>query len=66
VYFREEFDKFDGFIKRTRSLKKPVAVYVFSWEKEMEFNEFEDDKNIAVKTIPQPILEIYKRIYNLT
>lgn len=65
VYFKEEFDKFDGFIKRIRSLKKPVAVYIFSWEKEMEFNEFEDDKNIAIKTIPQPILEIYKQIYNL-
>jgi len=65
VYFREEFDKFDVFTKKIRSLKKPVAVYIFSWEKEMEFNEFENDKNITVKTIPQPILEIYKRIYNL-
>jgi adenine-specific DNA-methyltransferase len=65
VYFREEFGKFDDFIVRVNKLKKPTVVYIFSWEKEFEFNEFEDDKNIKVKTIPQPILEIYKQIYNL-
>lgn len=65
VYFREEFDEFDEFVERIEKLKKPTIVYVFSWEKELEFNEFEDQKNITVKTIPQPILEIYKQIYNL-
>ena len=65
IYFREEFDKFDNYIKKVRELKKPVVVYIFSWEKELDFNEFENDKNIAIKTIPQPILEIYKQIYNL-
>jgi len=65
VYFREEFGKFDDFIKKVRKFKRPVVIYIFSWEKEFEFNEFEDDKNIKVKTIPQPILEIYKQIYNL-
>jgi adenine-specific DNA-methyltransferase len=65
VYFREEFSKFDDFIEKVRKLKKPTAVYIFSWEKEFEFNDFDDDKNIKVKTIPQPILEIYQQIYNL-
>src|SRR3989344_5994362 len=65
VYFREEFDKFEKFEKKVRELKKPVVVYIFSWEKELDFNGFEDDKNIKVKTIPQPILEIYKQIYNI-
>ncbi len=65
IYFREELNKLDAFIKKVRSLKKPVVVYIFSWEKELNFNEFEDYKNIIVKTIPQPILEIYKQIYNL-
>ena len=65
VYFREEFSKFDEFVEIVRKLKKPAVVYIFSWEKEFEFSEFEDDKNIKVKTIPQPILEIYKQIYNL-
>ena len=65
IYFREEFIKFDDFVKRVKKLKKQVSVYIFSWEKEMGFEEFEDCKHIAVKTIPQPILEIYKQIYNL-
>lgn len=65
VYFREEYGKFDDFVEKVRKLKKPAVVYIFSWEKEFEFDEFEDDKNIKVKTIPQPILEIYKQIYNL-
>jgi len=65
VYFKEEFGKFDDFVERVRGLKKPVVVYIFSWENDFEFNAFEDDKNIKVKTIPQPILEIYKEIYNL-
>ncbi len=65
VYFREEFGKFDEFIEKVKKLKKPAVVYIFSWEKEFEFNEFEEDKNIKIKTIPQPILEIYKQIYNL-
>ncbi len=65
VYFREEFNKFDDFIEKVRKLKKPAVVYIFSWEKEIEFTDFDEDKNIKVKTIPQPILEIYKQIYNL-
>ena len=65
VYFREEFSKFDDFVERVRKLKKPAVVYIFSWEKEFDFNDFDDDKNIQIKTIPQPILEIYKNIYNL-
>lgn len=65
VYFREEFDKFDDFVKKVISLKNPVAVYIFSWEKELNISDFEDFKNITIKTIPEPILEIYKKIYNL-
>ena len=65
VYFREEFGKFDDFIEKVKKLKKPAVVYIFNWEKEFEFNDFEDNKNIKIKTIPQPILEIYKQIYNL-
>jgi adenine-specific DNA-methyltransferase len=65
IYFREEFSKFDDFIEKVKKQKKPAVVYIFSWEKEFEFNDFDDDKNITIKTIPQPILEIYKQIYNL-
>jgi adenine-specific DNA-methyltransferase len=65
VYFREELDKFEDFVEKVKKLNMSVVVYIFSWEIEFEFNEFEDNKNIAIKTIPQPILEIYKQIYNI-
>jgi len=66
IYFREEMDKYDEFIQEIQNLKADeVSVYIFSWEVEETLYEFEDIKNIRVKTIPQPILEIYKLIYNL-
>jgi adenine-specific DNA-methyltransferase len=65
VYFREELNKFEDFTKMVEKLKRKTTVYVFSWGNE----EFSDDlsylKDVTVKTIPQPILEIYKNIYNL-
>ena len=66
VYFQEQFEKFSDFVDAVLSLKKPVSVYVFSWEKEAFVEEFEDSRDIMIKTIPQPILEIYKQIYNLS
>jgi adenine-specific DNA-methyltransferase len=65
VYFREELTRFDEFVEKVLSLDKPTTVYIFSWG-EGEFDEhFEDGSTILVKPIPQPILEIYKEIYNL-
>ncbi len=65
VYFREELLKFEEFVEKVRAFDKPVAVYVFSWGGG-EFDEyFEDINTIRVKPIPQPILEIYKSIYNI-
>ncbi|MDO8497060.1 MAG: site-specific DNA-methyltransferase [bacterium] len=65
IYFRENFDRFDEFVKKVLTLKKPVAVYIFSWENDPFVEEFEDRQGITVRTIPEPILEIYRRIYNL-
>lgn len=65
VYFREELDKFDEFTEMVKKLKKQTTVYVFSWGDEEFFDEFSDIERIKVKTIPLPILEIYKQIYNL-
>ena len=65
VYFREEQDKLDEFVEEVMSLKKPVTVYMFSWEEKLDIPDFEDERNINLKTIPQPILEIYKQIYNI-
>jgi hypothetical protein len=38
---------------------------MFSWEERVEITDFEDNQKINLKTIPQPILEIYKQIYNI-
>lgn len=65
VYFREEMDKLDNFVAEVKKLKKNVSVYIFSWEDDGMFDEFEGLNHIRLKTIPQPIVEIYKQIYNL-
>lgn len=65
IYFREEQEKLDEFVHTVLSLKKPVTVYMFSWEERAEIIDFEDNRNVNIKTIPQPIFEIYKQIYNI-
>jgi len=66
VYFREELDKFNEFSEMVRKFKKPTTIYVFSWGDEEFLDDFADLKQVKVKTIPVPILEIYKQIYNLS
>lgn len=65
VYFREELDKFDEFVEMVEKLKCSVTVYIFSWGDEEFAEEFEHIAGVKVKTIPLPILEIYKNIYNV-
>ncbi|OGB55914.1 hypothetical protein A2Y27_00670 [candidate division CPR2 bacterium GWD1_39_7] len=66
IYFREEMDEYDEFIEEVRGIRgKEISVYVFSWESDESIYELEDLKNVRIKTIPQPIVEIYKQIYNL-
>lgn len=64
VYFREELDHFEKFVAMVEKLKRPVTVYVFSWGDDEFDEEFEHIEGVKVKTIPLPILEIYKNIYN--
>ena len=65
MYILKKNDKFDDFVAEVKKLKKNVSVYVFSWENEEMVDDFEGLNHIRIKTIPQPILEIYKQIYNL-
>jgi len=65
VYFREELDQFDKFVEIVKKLDKKINVYVFSWGTDEFIDEFDGLKEIKIKTIPIPILEIYKNIYNL-
>jgi adenine-specific DNA-methyltransferase len=66
VYFREEQEKLKNFAERIISFKKLfTVVYMFSWQKSFEIDKFENHKNVILKSIPQPILEIYRQIHNL-
>ena len=48
---------------RAADKKAKFTVYVFSWNSPDFFeNEFDDLKNIEIKAIPKPILEIYKAL----
>jgi hypothetical protein len=56
----------ENFITKVEKIKKPVSLYLFSWGNRSEFETmFEHISSVTVKTIPQPILEIYKKIYNI-
>ena len=65
IYFTEELDQFEKFLEIVEKLNKKTTVYVFSWGDNEFTEEFEHLKDVKVKTIPIPILEIYKNIYNL-
>ena len=55
---------YNGIPKNPKNDKKAkFAVYVFSWGSPDIFeNEFDNLKNIEIKAIPKPILEIYKAL----
>ena len=66
VYYREESDEMDLFIEKVENIDNPVSLYLFSWGDKSEFETlFAHLDNVNLKTIPQPILEIYKKIYSI-
>jgi len=66
VYFKEELEEMEIFLKKVEEISKPVSLYLFSWGNSSDFEGmFDHLANIKIKTIPQPILEIYKNIYNI-
>lgn len=64
IYFQEDYSRFDEFHQKVSSLQgNEKSVYVFCWTDGAEFaTEFEYEKNVTVKSIPQPILDIYKSL----
>ena len=63
VYFNLNCIKLQEFVKKIEDFKAPSTVYIFSWgSPEIFENEFDDMTNITIKSIPQPILEIYKSL----
>jgi len=65
VYFREELDMFEEFTMKINELQGETIVYMFSWGSNEFSDYFQEKDNVTVKSIPQPILEIYSKIYNL-
>jgi adenine-specific DNA-methyltransferase len=66
IYFKEEMTEMETFLEKVESVEKPINLYLFSWGNKSEFEAlFDHLEHITVKTIPQPILEIYKKIYNI-
>jgi adenine-specific DNA-methyltransferase len=66
IYFREELNEFEKFVKMLEGLDKRIMTYVFSWGNEEFADDFSAVRDFQLKTIPRPILEIYKNIYNLS
>lgn len=66
VYFKEEMDEMNIFLQKVEEVQKPISLYLFSWGNSSDFEGlFDHIPNLTIKTIPQPILEIYKNIYNI-
>lgn len=64
IYFQEDYSHFEEFRQKVVDLKGVEKnVYVFCWTDGAEFaTEFEYERNVTVKSIPQPILDIYKSL----
>lgn len=64
IYFQEDYSHFEEFHKKVSSLQGDnKSVYVFCWSDGAEFAaEFEYERDVTVKSIPQPILDIYKSL----
>lgn len=57
-------DAIDNFVEDAKKLKKPLVVYVFSYNCTYYEEDFADIKNLLeVKPIPGVILNVYRRIY---
>ncbi len=64
IYFQEDYSRFEEFRQKVIALEcEQKTVYVFCWADGAEFAaEFEFERNVEVKSIPQPILNIYKSL----
>lgn len=65
VYFKEDYRPryFNEFVDSVKELKGTKNVYIFSWGDVGSFESyFDDDSQVQIKGIPQPILDIYKSL----
>lgn len=63
IYFQEDLLEIEQFVASVAQNGKHTAVYIFSWSNGEEFLPmFDHLSHVSIKTIPQPILEIYRSI----
>lgn len=63
IYFTEDLFDFPKFVEAVENKNASTSVFVFTWGSPDIFeNEFTNLKNITIKAIPKPILEIYKSL----
>ncbi len=61
IYDEDAIDDFNTAIKK---LKKPLTIYIFSYDHTYNEEDFENIANhVEVKPIPEVILNIYRKIY---
>lgn len=65
IYFKEDKSKLQKLVDKLDKMNKKVNLYIFSWGKNEYTNEFPEYKNIKVKDIPEPLIEVYKEVANL-
>lgn len=62
VYFKEEVNDLFVLLESLKEINKKISMYIFSWGSTSVYEDiFEDFENLTLKTIPQPILDIYKK-----
>lgn len=69
IYFDEDYARINNFkselLKYSFNIDN-IVTYVFSWGNEDHSALFDDmESKIETKSIPQPILEIYKKVYKV-
>lgn len=65
VYFKEDYRPrfFNEFVEEVEKLQGIKNVYIFSWGDVGSFDSyFENLSGVNLKSIPQPILDIYKSL----
>lgn len=63
IYFQENYSHYGEFLHEVERLDRSVVVYIFSFGTAEEFlPDYEGMKNVELKAIPQPILDIYKSL----
>jgi adenine-specific DNA-methyltransferase len=65
IYFKEDKSKLQKLVDKVDKMDKKVNLYIFSWGKNEYANEFPEYKNIKVKDIPEPLIDVYKEVANL-